>query len=462
MAKAKADKKKAQPVRIKHQPKPQPKRRLVVSLVVAAVIAAVVGFFAFLSDIFSNATPPAGAGLLSAAQESHSDVVRRVHPSSIGLTQSQIDAAIHSMAFYLSHQAQSDGQFVYRVSLDPRIRFKPGYNILRHAGAIYSLASYYRKYPNAEGVDLVVRAGRYLTDERVAPVPGTLDMRAIWSTSESDDENDTAFREAKLGAAGIGLVALMSIESLRPGQTPIEELRRLGRFVVWMQKRDGSFYTRLLPAPQGRDDSWTSLYYPGEAALGLIMLYEKDPSKDWLNSAARALGYLAELRAGASKVEADHWALLATARLLPHYDKIESPTVTREAIIQHAAQVCESILKTKAPHSEGTDAHGCFTKDGRTTPTSTRLEGLQAALTFLPEDRVELRREISAAVDDGISFLNRAYIPDGPFQGAVPASIDGSRKVTRNQPPSKESEVRIDYVQHALSALMQYNEIARR
>ena len=70
----------------------------------------------------------------------------------------------------------------------------------------------------------------------------------------------------------------MSVERTMPGTTPVEFLRRLGNFLLFMQNKDGGFYSKFIPEKGGRDDSWTSLYYPGEAALGLIMLSEKDPS----------------------------------------------------------------------------------------------------------------------------------------------------------------------------------------
>ena len=56
-----------------------------------------------------------------------------------------------------------------------------------------------------------------------------------------------------------------------------------------MQKEDGTFYSKYIPAEGGRSVRWTSLYYPGEAALGLLMLYEKDPSAAWIQAAANAI-----------------------------------------------------------------------------------------------------------------------------------------------------------------------------
>ena len=149
------------------------------------------------------------------------------------------------------------------------------------------------------------------------------ELLAIWSKPEINHGNSPV--QAKLGATGLGLVALLSVEKIQPGETPLEDLRRLGQFLIFMQKEDGGFHSKYIPSQNGRTDKWTSLYYPGEAALGLVMLYEKDPDAKWLEAAAKAIGYLAKQRAGRRRVEADHWALIATSKLLPLYDRIAPP-----------------------------------------------------------------------------------------------------------------------------------------
>jgi hypothetical protein len=40
------------------------------------------------------------------------------------------------------------------------------------------------------------------------------------------------------------------------------------------------------------------LYYPGEAALGLISLYDLNHACEWLIAAGKALSFLARTRAG--------------------------------------------------------------------------------------------------------------------------------------------------------------------
>lgn len=281
-------------------------------------------------------------------------------------------------------------------------------------------------------------------------------MLAVWSRPEINHSGKPL--QAKLGGTGLGLVALMSLEAVRPGFTAMDDLRALGRFLAFMQRADGSFFSKYIPSEGGRWDEWHSLFYPGEAALGLIMLYEKDRSASWLAAASKALAFLARSRQGEPDIPTDHWALLATARLLS-IGTGELP-VSRELLIRHAAQICEAILHGQIDDPQRPEYAGGFVPDGRITPTSTRLEGLLAALSFLPEHD-DLRRRTEAAVDRGTAFLLRAQVTEGEFAGAFPGAIKRIEGVDlrTDEFNRRATEVRIDYVQHALSALIQYRRL---
>jgi hypothetical protein len=217
-----------------------------------------------------------------------------------------------------------------------------------------------------------------------------------------------------------------------------------------------------VPSQGGKSNEKRVLYYPGEAALGLLMLYEVDPSPEWLEAAAKAIAYLARERQGKRRVEADHWALLATAHLLPVYDKLADPPIPREAVVAHAVQICESILATRTLRTEQSIGYGCLTPDGRTCPTATRLEGMLAALTFLPDEQADLRERIAEAAHAGVAFLIRAQVKSGEYAGAIPHAIcrlpetHSSNKGSFNR---DVTELRIDYNQHATCAMMTYEDL---
>ncbi len=203
-----------------------------------------------------------------------------------------------------------------------------------------------------------------------------------------------------------------------------------------------------------------NLYYPGEAILGLISLYEVDHQKQWLVAAGKGLAYLAESRAGQSTVPPDHWAMIATAKFLPFYDQSECPATPRE-LQRHTIQTVNAFLERLTP-GRTTDPRldGSLDGGGRTTPTATSLEGLLAALESASgaEYPAELIGAIKKAVFRGIGFLLRAQIQSGQYAGGMPGRIIGSS--ARSTPADADAgNIRVDYVQHALSAFLRYERL---
>ena len=284
-------------------------------------------------------------------------------------------------------------------------------------------------------------------------------MLAVWSIPEVNGSDDPL--QIKLGGTGLGLVALLSIDKISPGFTPLPDLKALGRSIVYMQKKDGSFYSKYIPSMGGNQGNWQSLYYPGEAALGLLMLYEKDRSSIWLESAYKALEYLARSRENSADIPADHWALLATAKILSLENRNEVP-ISRGLLVNHAVQICETIIREQINDPARPTYDGGFNEDGRTTPTATRLEGLLAVLSFIPRTH-DIYERINSSIPRGIFFLVQAQIKEGKFTGAMPRAV--GRKWGINPDAQKfnrrTTEVRIDYIQHAMCAMMQYQQFIK-
>ncbi len=368
----------------------------------------------------------------------------------------EIDRAIHQGARYLANQIRPDGMFRYRVNMNPAVEVKPRYNILRHAGALYSLTMYHRWNGQSGAESAMALAAGYLRDIATRPVPGLPHICAVWSDAEVSKSG--AVTQAKLGGTGLGLAALACHEAVRPGFMEIEVLRSMGRFLVFMQQESGEFYSKYFPDHRGRDSTLKSLYYPGEAALGLAMLHELDPDPTWLESSILAMRHLARERKGhGDNVPPDHWALLATERVLrgPH---LRHRAEIESELLEHAAQICRRMLADQIVDKPSPYCGG-FQPAGNTTPTATRLEGMQAALCFLPVSS-DAYDAIRKAVSLGVEFLIRAQVQEGPFAGAWPRSIQGENGDLSAGEVSnpRACEIRIDYIQHAISALVQYRE----
>ncbi len=367
------------------------------------------------------------------------------------LTLERIDRSIDLAAGYMIRNCDAEGRFSYLANTDPGVKVKPGYNIIRHAGAIYALCMYEQSRPDDRTRQAILRSAGFLKRESVAPVEGQPEMLAVWSKEKSPVY-------AKLGGTGLGLVALVNAEKILPGTTSIDDLRKLGRFLLFMQKGDGSFYTKY-SAKDGRIGHPPSLFYPGEACLGLLALYGIDPRPEWLQGASNGVSRLAAVRDGPDKLELDYWTLIASAELLKHYDRRLQP-VSYNVVLRHAVGVCGYVVDYARNNFRV--YYGCFSGDRRTTPTSAALEGLLAALTYLPEEERSLERAIVSVTGAGAAFVLSGQVTEGDLAGGFPAKVPDTRKARTAKVSNADSEIRIDYVQHALSALLRYREFIEK
>jgi hypothetical protein len=338
---------------------------------------------------------------------------------------------------------------------------------------MYALGMAWDRSPSEAVRAALRRAAGFLREQTFGPVrdpeTGVVEGAvAVWRVPYvvGDDPEDPIY--AKLGGAGLGLLAYSAAERAAPGSVPAELPEGLGRFILYMQEPDGRFTSRFFGG-SGKDRSWQSLYYPGEAMLGLLHLHTADGEPRWLRAAARGMAYLARRRRGRERVPPDHWALLATRALWDHREAFSELGLVEADLLRHTGQICRRMVAEQVREPAHPYRHGAFDRAGRTCPAATRLEGLQAALEVLPAppaasaEEAALRTAVASAVERGMAFLLRSQVREGPLAGAVP------RRAVAVAPPSvragaepdpRADEVRIDYVQHALSALIQYE--ARR
>jgi hypothetical protein len=360
-----------------------------------------------------------------------------IAPSSLSRT--ALSNAIVLSANYLQRACLPSGRFVYMVDTRTGLQ-SASYNIVRHAGAIYALSMIDESFPTSETEQAMVRAARYLRTNYIRPSKD-LNELVVWSTSSPDSAT------AELGASGLGLVALAAVRDLRPTEIPLSDLQSLGRFVLRMQGADGSFASKYFD-DAGKSDAFESLYYPGEAALGLLSLYDADHSEKWLQAAIKALSYLALKREGLRSVPPDQWALIATAKVFKICQHTSCP-LPRDRLVRHAIQICQSMIQRTVNQPVDRELDGAVDFSGRTTPVSTQMEGMLAALEFLPQG--SLKSDILLTSRRSIAFLLRAQIVSGPYAGGMPGAV------IENSPSA--SDVRIDYVQHAASAWIRYLQI---
>lgn len=395
-------------------------------------------------------------------------------------TKTALDEPIHRASAYLHAQIGADGRFVYRRDARTGSPIDGGYNLLRHAGTLFALACYHLEFPpDARQAANAMRSIGYLRSCCFAPSLPDVDDLALWSYPGIVGGRRRR-AVAKLGGAALALLALAKWRAIEPGAASRGELWALGRFILSMLHDDGrldSLHTSERNAPRS---AWQSLYYPGQAVLGLLHLFEIDGNAAWLRAAIDALRYLARTRELDAAPPPDHWTLMAMGRMWslepsrieaamppdarwaaaettsasPTFDPASplSSAHLSEVLLSLAGRTARVILDEQVIGSRTACESGGFAADGRVTPTATRLEGLIPLLSFMPPGALASR--IRSAVDQGMVFLVAAQARAGPGRG-------GFTRITPTCESSdaRATEVRIDYVQHALGAMLAYRSL---
>ncbi|MEK7483960.1 MAG: hypothetical protein AABZ60_06485, partial [Planctomycetota bacterium] len=154
------------------------------------------------------------------------------------------------------------------------------------------------------------------------------------------------------------------------------------------------------------------------------------------------------------------WALLATKKIFAHYSELKKPVSTRQELLFHAIQISKTLLPYASDIQKNRIEKLGMTLDGRTCPTATRLEGLLAIFSFLPAESESLKKEILEVVHQGIYFLLHSQVRAGTLRGGIPRyTLEPPQFLIPESTKELMGEIRIDYVQHTLSALLQYQEI---
>lgn len=353
------------------------------------------------------------------------------------------------MTTRLGAMLNESGRFQYAYNLDQTVDTPEDYNWLRHFGAIYSLLQAYEMKVECPYYDKVRHALSYAEAHTFGPVE-EFDERVLGVWSRPEHERYLEANAIKTGGVGLALLVFSKATKLGLIDGSSVAIGKLAAYLLEAQKDDGSFYSFFFEAT-GFSAERKSLYYPGEAALGLIECYKLTRNTQYLQVAQNALLYLEQSRRTNFTLPPDHWALIATAAIMPFVQGEQKLRVS-----DHARRVTQEILHAQIVRTNSV-LHGSFSPDGRTTPTSARLEGLNASAVIFEKDET-YRSKLLEAIELGIAFLARSTFADGRHAGAVPGAIarrtgDSAADRDFNQ---GATEVRIDYIQHALSACLGY------
>ena len=347
---------------------------------------------------------------------------------------------------YLYRNIMSNGRFQYRNNVNPEISYDNKiYNSLRHAGTLYSMYQY-EKY---ELEDRYKEERMISSEYFIKNYIKKLDKNKYIVISNPQEEQ-IKITIAKSGAAGIALCALCNL--YKEKMISLEKLQGLGEFLLFMQSEDGNVYAYYDCDKKEINKTAEALYYPAQAATGLLYLYEIDPQEKWLNSAKKAISYIIKTRKNQNmNIPFDHWSVLAIEKL------VKNNLVPEEEIGEmrsYAEQMAIPVLSNQITNPKNS-YFGAFQDNIRPCSIGTVMEGLASIYSF--SNNEQLKKIIFKSLSIGCMFLSKVQVKTGPHAGGLPNSANWVKPgVTQNA-----SVIRIDNIQHVILSWLKLQNIIK-
>ena len=347
---------------------------------------------------------------------------------------------------YLYQCILKTGRFQYRKNVNPEIKYdNKTYNSLRHAGALYALYMYEKMGLETKYHDSRILSSKYFINRYIEKID---DKRYI--ILSRPQEEGIKFPIAKTGAAGIALCALCNLYNEKEVELPL--LRGLGEFILSMMDEDGRVYAYYNMLEDTIDKEAEAIFYPGEAASGLMYLFETDPQQKWLNAAKKIIMNIIQTRKTLElDMPFDHWSVLVIEKLFEK--KLVTPEEKNE-MQAYAEQMAIPVLSNQITNSKHS-YYGAFKDNIRPCSLGTIMEGL--ASIYMCTDNKQMKSIILKGLSIGNYFLSRVQVKTGTNAGGLPNSANWVKAgVTPNA-----SVIRIDNVQHVVLGWLKFQNILK-
>lgn len=216
---------------------------------------------------------------------------------------------ITTSAEYLSMQVRMDGRFEYGCYPIDHLEI-PGYNILRHSSAIWSLICAYRLTGERFTLNQIIKAVGYMVGNTYRKYPDRDGRENVVFLA------DKTRSEIKVGGNALAVIMLTEFMSATGSDKYAKLCRELGNGILEMfDQGDGSFWHVLEFPTLQRKEKFRTVYYDGEAVFALCRLYGLTGERKWLDAAAVAADRF--IREGYEKYR-DHWVAYSMNELTKH------------------------------------------------------------------------------------------------------------------------------------------------
>ena len=348
---------------------------------------------------------------------------------------------------YINRNIHENGRFQYRKHIDSEIEIENDlYNSLRHAGVLYSMYMYEKLGLSTKYKEARLTASKYFIDRYVKKF-GSKGKYVVISIPEEEQINRGI---AKTGSAGVALCALSNL--LKEDKIESGVLQGLGEFLLSMQNEDGDFYAYYDFEKKKVNKEAKAVFYTGEAAAGLMYLYEVDPQEKWLEAAKKAVLYLAKSgKEMEMEIPFDNWAALAIEKLF----KNKLVTDEEKGILRAYAEQMAIPMMSEQITNRNNSYYGAFKDNVRPCSLGSIMEGL--ASIYFCVDNKQFKKLLFKSLSIGNLFLSKVQVKTGEQAGGLPNSANWVRPgVTPNA-----SIIRIDNVQHVATGWLKFQNILK-
>ncbi|MGN0651321.1 MAG: hypothetical protein ACI4KM_12875 [Oscillospiraceae bacterium] len=241
---------------------------------------------------------------------------------------------IKTSSEYLSMQVGLDGKMAYGYY--PIFhREIPGYNILRHSTAIWSLILAYRLTGDKFALRQAEAAIGYMVSNTFYKYPHT---KGVENTVYLADKT---LNEVKIGGNAVAVIMLTEYMSAVNSDKYTMLCRELGNGILELfDRRTGSFFHVLNYPNLSPKDQFRTVYYDGETVFALCRLYGLTKEQKWLDAAKLAVDRFIREDYTAYR---DHWVAYAVNEFTKyvHDDKylsfgLKNANVNLKAIYRRA------------------------------------------------------------------------------------------------------------------------------
>ncbi len=194
------------------------------------------------------------------------------------LKKSDIQAVIEQSSVYLANAIDENGRFDYGVNPVNGFHFVT-YNILRHAGTIWSVIMQYDTTKDEKLIPKIDRAIDYM----IANIEYQDENHAHLIERKSD--------EVKLGGNAVAIITLSTYMKVFNSDKYTDLIRKIANSIVDCQESDGSYYHVLSFPGFERKERDRIVYYDGEATFALARAYSVTKDEKYLIAAQKALDY---------------------------------------------------------------------------------------------------------------------------------------------------------------------------